>query len=48
VVFTAVTGAPENIPLVSNVQVSRTFNTVGAFAFDCTVHAGMSGTITVK
>jgi plastocyanin len=26
---------------------SRTFNTVGSFGYDCTIHAGMSGTVIV-
>jgi plastocyanin len=48
VTFSKVTGAPADIPATSNEQVSRTFNTEGSFAFNCTLHAGMSGAITVK
>lgn len=48
VIFAKVTGAPGDIPVTSNTQVSRTFSTEGSFAFDCTLHAGMSGTVTVK
>jgi plastocyanin len=48
VIFSKVTGAPEDIGVMSNAQVSRTFNTVGSFPYDCTLHAGMTGTVNVK
>lgn len=41
-------GAPTNIPDTSNGTVSRTFNTKGTFTMTCTIHAGMTGTITVQ
>jgi plastocyanin len=41
-------GAPADIPgQVSNQTVSRTFNTKGTFAYNCTIHPGMTGTIVV-
>ncbi|MEA3246769.1 MAG: plastocyanin/azurin family copper-binding protein [Gemmatimonadota bacterium] len=42
------TGAPANIPETSTGTVSRTFNTRGTFSMTCTLHAGMTGTITVQ
>lgn len=41
-------GAPADIPVVSDVVVARTFGTQGTFAYDCTVHPGMSGQVVVK
>ena len=41
-------GAPADIPgEVANQTVSRTFNTKGTFGYNCTIHPGMTGTITV-
>lgn len=51
VIFRATTnppGGPPNIQNRTSGLVVLTFNAVGAFDFDCTVHPGMSGTITVK
>ena len=46
VVFgTGVAGAPADVPTMSNGQASRTFNTAGSFPYDCTLHAGMTGTV---
>lgn len=46
VVFgTGAAGAPANVPTTSNGQASRTFNTAGSFAYDCTIHPGMTGTV---
>ena len=42
------TGAPANINVVSNTDVTRTFPTRGTFPFDCTVHPGMSGEVIVQ
>lgn len=47
VTFGAQAGAPANIPTTTNQVISRTFNTIGTFNYDCTVHAGMSGTVIV-
>lgn len=42
------TGAPAPIPNTSSGSVSRTFNTKGTFTMTCTIHSGMTGTITVQ
>lgn len=47
VTFGGQTGAPANIATTTNTQIQRTFNTAGAFPYDCTVHPGMSGTVNV-
>lgn len=41
-------GAPANIPDHTAGNTARTFTTTGTFAYDCTNHAGMSGTVTVQ
>lgn len=48
VIFNQVDGAPADVAVTSNAQVSRTFNTAGSFPYDCTLHAGMTGTVNVK
>jgi Plastocyanin len=48
VIFSSVAGAPANVNVVQNVVVSRTFTTRGTFAYDCTVHPGMSGQVVVQ
>jgi len=41
-------GAPADIPGVnSNTNVDRVFGTVGVYTFNCHIHPGMRGTITV-
>jgi plastocyanin len=40
-------GPPADIDILSNTNVSRTFNTAGTFTYDCTVHPGMTGLIVV-
>ena len=41
-------GAPANIPGVnSNTSVARVFASVGTYTFNCHIHPGMQGTITV-
>jgi plastocyanin len=41
-------GAPADITgSNANKSVTRTFNSVGVFEYDCHIHPGMSGTITV-
>jgi len=47
VTFTAVTGAPANIPNTSSGSPSRQFMTAGTFNYHCTIHAGMSGKVGV-
>ncbi|MCU0647460.1 MAG: Ig-like domain-containing protein [Gemmatimonadaceae bacterium] len=48
VIFGATAGAPTNVPTTTNNSVSRTFPTAGSFTYDCTLHAGMRGTVTVR
>jgi plastocyanin len=48
VTFTAATGVPADIPTTANTSVQRTFATAGTFAYHCTIHAGMSGTVVVQ
>ena len=48
VTFDAITGAPASIPTGINVAQARTFNTAGNFTYQCTIHAGMSGTVLVR
>ena len=40
-------GTPSNIGNTASANVSRTFATAGTFAYACTLHAGMSGTVVV-
>jgi plastocyanin len=47
-IFVPATGAPADIPIVSNVDVARTFPTPGTFRYDCTIHPGMNGVVEVK
>ncbi len=49
VTFSAAAGRPADIPgQNTNVAVSRTFTQTGTFAYVCTLHAGMAGTVTVS
>lgn len=47
VTFVSRVGAPASIPVTKSKVVTRTFTTVGVFDYDCKVHPGMSGQITV-
>jgi plastocyanin len=47
VTFVQTTGAPQIIPTTTNNSVARTFDTPGTFAYACTLHAGMVGTVNV-
>ena len=47
VIFTPKAGAPADIQNTSNVRIARTFNTVGLFPYDCTLHDGMKGEVNV-
>ena len=41
-------GAPAGITNTSNATVSRTFATAGVFTYDCNLHSGMTGKVTVQ
>ena len=45
--FGGAASAPNNIGNSTNTTVSRTFNTAGSFDYECTLHAGMEGTVVV-
>lgn len=48
VTFAATAGAPNDIPDKSTVgTVTRTFNTANTYNYQCTNHAGMTGSVTV-
>lgn len=47
VIFGAKAGAPADIQVIANTVVTRTFATAGLFAYDCTIHPGMSGEVNV-
>ncbi|MBK7832516.1 MAG: hypothetical protein IPJ56_09300 [Gemmatimonadetes bacterium] len=48
VIFGAAAGAPADINITNDQDVSRTFPTLGTFRYDCTIHPGMSGVVEVK
>ena len=47
VTFATATGAPSDIGNQSTGTVSRTFDTPGTFNYQCTLHGGMNGSVTV-
>ena len=47
VTFSGTAGAPNNIGNSAQTSATRTFNTAGTFAYACTIHAGMTGTVVV-
>ena len=47
VTFAATTGAPQNIADQATGTAARQFNTAGTFNYQCTIHPGMNGTVTV-
>ncbi|MBA3656111.1 MAG: Ig-like domain-containing protein [Gemmatimonadaceae bacterium] len=47
VIFNSRPGMPADIQVTSNVTVSRIFSRTGTFPYDCTIHPGMSGQVTV-
>lgn len=48
VTFRTAAGAPANIANNASTATARPFPTAGDFAYDCTLHAGMSGTVIVR
>jgi plastocyanin len=40
-------GTPANILDIASASVARTFTTAGTFAYSCTLHPGMNGTVVV-
>lgn len=46
--FDLLIGAPADIPARQNTTVSRRFTTVGTFPYHCTIHSGMTGSVTVN
>lgn len=45
--FNGAAGAPADVLVTSNTTVARTFSTKGTFAFLCTLHDNMTGTVVV-
>jgi plastocyanin len=48
VTFSGGPGTPANIGNAYSTSVNRTFNTAGNFAYACTIHSGMAGTVIVR
>lgn len=48
VTFNAAAGAPSNIATHNSGSNQRSFSAAGSFAYGCTLHAGMNGTVTVQ
>ena len=48
VTFDVKPGAPANIGDTAGNSVARTFATAGSYPYRCTIHPGMSGTVTVN
>jgi trimeric autotransporter adhesin len=48
VTFRSAAGAPANIANSTNTTAARVFPTAGDFTFDCSLHAGMTGTVVVR
>lgn len=48
VTFAATAGAPTNIAGYGSGSQDRTFTSSGTFAYDCTLHSGMSGVVRVQ
>jgi len=47
VTFVQTAGAPQNVPTTTNNTAARTFAAPGTYAYACTLHAGMVGTVNV-
>jgi plastocyanin len=48
VVFRTAAGAPTDIPNNASATVVRPFPSAGDFTYDCSLHAGMTGKVTVR
>lgn len=48
VTFSSASPSGGNIAATSNASVSRTFPNAGDYPYDCTLHAGMTGTVFVR
>jgi len=48
VTFTAVNGAPAEIPVPATGPNARPFNVAGEFLYHCTVHGNMTGRVVVQ
>jgi plastocyanin len=48
VTFDAKTGAPANIPVTLRAVIARVFTARGTFHYNCFVHPGMTGDVTVQ
>lgn len=48
VTFSVAPGAPLNIDTFSSGVVQRTFTTSGTYNYQCTLHAGMNGSVRVQ
>lgn len=48
VTFSAATGAPSDVANIGSGSANRTFPTAGTFAYQCTNHSGMSGSVVVQ
>jgi len=48
VIFDVATGVPANCGLASGGVCTRVFTTIGTFTYNCTVHPGMNGSVTVQ
>ncbi|HWJ24865.1 MAG TPA: cupredoxin domain-containing protein [Gemmatimonadaceae bacterium] len=47
VTFSAVNGAPADIPATASATVERSFATAGTYNYHCTIHPGMAGSVVV-
>jgi plastocyanin len=48
VTFVQAAGAPANVPTATNTTATRQFAQPGTFAYVCSLHAGMVGTVVVQ